>query len=38
MVSELDDILKNGYYESPVGYNRFVNEVMKIKNEMAFHS
>ena len=36
----MDDILKSGYYESPLGYNIvewFVNEVIKKENKMAFH-
>ena len=39
--SELDDVLKSGYYESPIGYNNlywFVNEVIKVKNQMAVYS
>ena len=40
MESELEDILKNSYYESPVGYDNvdwFVNEVTKLGNKMAFY-
>ena len=35
IVSELDDFLKSGYYESPLGYdnvNWFVDEVIKTEN------
>ena len=38
--SELEDILKSDYYKSPQGYNNvdwFVNEVIKLENEMAFY-
>ena len=37
--SELEDVLKNGYDESPLGYNIvdwFVDEVMKLEIEMNF--
>ena len=37
-VSELDEVLKNGYHKSPLGYNNvdwFVNEVIKSENKMA---
>ena len=40
MVSELDDKLKSGYYESPLGYDNvdwFVDEVIKIDNKMVFY-
>ena len=36
----MDDILQSGYYESPLGNNNvdwFVNEVIKLENEMAFY-
>ena len=39
-ISELEDVLKSGYYESPLGYNNvdwFVNEVLKLENKMAFY-
>ena len=39
IVSELEDVLKNGYHKSPVGYHNvdwFVNEVIKLENKMAF--
>ena len=35
----MEDVLKSGYYESPLGYKNvdwFVNEVMKLENKMAF--
>ena len=38
--SELNDILKSGYYESPLGYDNedgFVIEVKKLENKMAFY-
>ena len=37
--SELEDILKSGSYESPLGYNNvkwYVSEVTKLENKMAF--
>ena len=39
IISELDDVLKIGYYRSPLGYNDvdwFVDEVIKLENKMAF--
>ena len=39
IVSELEDILKNGYYISPLGYENVdwvVNKVIKLENKMAF--
>ena len=39
IVSELEDVLKSDYYKSPLGYNNvdwFVDEVIKLKNKMAF--
>ena len=39
--SELNDILKSGYYESSLGYDNvdwFVNEVIKLEKKMAFYS
>ena len=38
-MSELD-VLKSGYYKSPLGYNNvdwFVDEVIKLGNQMAFY-
>ena len=38
--SELDDVLQNGYYKSPLRYiniERFVNEVSKLKSKMNFY-
>ena len=38
--SELEDVLKNDYYKSPLGYNNvnwFINEVIKLENIMAFY-
>ena len=38
--SELHEILKSGYYESPLGYNNvewLVNEVKKLENKMTFY-
>ena len=40
IVSELEDVLKSDYYKSPLGYNNvdwFVDEVIKLENEMAFY-
>ena len=40
IVSELNDILKSGYYKSPLGYDNvdwFVNELVKLENKMAFY-
>ena len=39
MVSELDDGLKSGYHESPLGYDNvdwFVDEVKKLEKNVAF--
>ena len=39
IVSELEDILKSGYYESPLGHenvNWFVDEIVKLENKMNF--
>ena len=36
----MEDILKSGYYESPLVYNNvewFVKEVIKLENKMAFY-
>ena len=35
----MNDVLKSGYYESPLGYDNvdwFVKQVIKIENKMAF--
>ena len=40
IISELNDVLKSGYYESPLGYNKvdwFVKEIIKLENKMAFY-
>ena len=40
LISELDDVFKNGYYESTLGYNNvdsYVYEVMKLENKKAFY-
>ena len=40
IISELEDVLKSGYYESPSGYDNvdwFVNEAKKLENKMAFY-
>ena len=40
VISELEDVLESGYYESPLGFNnvdRFVNQVIKLENKMAFY-
>ena len=40
IISELEDVLERGYYESPLGYNNvdwFVKEVIKLENKMAFY-
>ena len=37
--SELEDVLKNGYHKSPLGYNNvdwFVDEVIKIRKHNGF--
>ena len=39
IISELNDVLESGYYESPLDYNNvdwFVKEVIKLENKMAF--
>ena len=36
----MEDVLKNGYYASPLGYDivdRFVDEVLKIADKMSFY-
>ena len=40
IISELEDVLKSGYYESLLGYDNvdwFVKEVIKLENKMAFY-
>ena len=40
MVSEMDDVSKNGYYESPLGCDDidwFVDEIKKLKNKVALY-
>ena len=40
IVSEMDDVLKCGYYESPLGFDFvhwFVDEVIRLGNKMAFN-
>ena len=40
IVSELDDVLKSGYHNSPLGYNNvdwFVGEVVNLESKMAFN-
>ena len=40
IVPELDDVLKSGYYESPLGHNNvdwFVDEVINLENKIAFY-
>ena len=40
IISELEDVLKSGYYESPLGYDNvdwFVKEIIKLENKMAFY-
>ena len=39
-ISELEDVLKSGYYKSPLGYNNvdwFVDEIIKLENRIAFN-
>ena len=39
IISELEDVLESGYYESPLGYDNvdwFVNEFVKLENRMNF--
>ena len=36
----MEDVLKSGYYKSPLGYDNvywFVDEVIKVENKMAFY-
>ena len=40
IVSELEDVLKSDYYQSPLGYDNvdwFVNEIIKLENKIAFY-
>ena len=40
IISELEDVLESGYYESPLGYDNvhwFVKEVIKLENKMSFY-
>ena len=40
IISELEDVLESGYYESPLGYDNvdwFVKEVIKLENKMTFY-
>ena len=40
IISELEDVLESGHYESPLGYSNvdwFVKEVINIENKMAFY-
>ena len=40
IVSEIEDILKSDYYQSPLGYDNvdwFVDEVIRLENKMAFY-
>ena len=40
IVSEMEKVLKSGYYKSLLGYNNvewFVDEVIKLENKMAFY-
>ena len=40
IVSELEDVSKNGYYKCPLRYNKvdwFVDEIIKIENKMVFY-
>ena len=40
IISELEDVLKSGYYKSPLRYGNvdwFLNEVKKIENRTAFY-
>ena len=40
IISELEDVLESGYYESPLGYDNidwFVKEVIRLENKMAFY-
>ena len=40
IISEIEDVLESGYYESPLGYDNvdwFVKEVIKLENKIAFY-
>ena len=40
IISELEDVVKSGHYESPLGYDNvdwFVKEVIKLENKMALY-
>ena len=40
IISELEDVLESGYYESPLSYDNvdwFVKEVIKLENKMSFY-
>ena len=40
IVSELEDVLKSDYYQSPLGYDNvdwFVDKVIRLENKMAFY-
>ena len=40
IISELNEVLKSGFFESPLGYGNvdwFVKEVIKLENKMAFY-
>ena len=40
IISELEDVLESGYYESPLSYDNidwFVKEVIKLENKMTFY-
>ena len=40
IISELEDVLESGYYESPLNYDNvdwFVKEVIKLENKMPFY-
>ena len=40
IISELEEVLESGYYESPLGYDNvdwFVDEVVKLENKMTFY-
>ena len=40
IVSELDDVLKSGYYKSPLGSDNvawFIDELIKLENKIGFY-
>ena len=40
IISEMENVLESGYYESPLGYDNvdwFVKEVIKLENKMVFY-